>query len=247
VIVTSVEKAGALGIPRDRWVFPLAGAEAHDHYAVSHRLDLHSSPAIRLTGRKVLELAGRDIDDVAHVDLYSCFPSAVQIAAAELGLGIERDLTVTGGLSFAGGPWNNYVTHSIATMLDVLRDDPGSLGLVTANGGYLTKHSQVLYSTEPPAGGGGYRWASVQDEVDALPQREVCEQLDSGQSGEIETWVVGYNREGEPERALAAVTLDDGRRAWADSTHPDTLNELVSGNEQIGRSVKLSAEGALQL
>jgi acetyl-CoA C-acetyltransferase len=245
LIVTSVEKAEALGIPRDRWVFPLAGAEAHDHYAVSHRADLHSSPAIHLTGRKVLELAGVGIDDVAHVDLYSCFPSAVQIGAAELGLDIERDLTVTGGLSFAGGPWNNYVTHSVATMLDVLRDDPGSVGLVTANGGYLTKHSLVLYSTEPPAD--GFRWASVQDEVDALPRREVCEQLDSGQSGEIETWVVGYDREGRPERAIAAVTLDDGRRAWADSNHADTLAELVSGAEQIGRSVKLSAEGALQL
>ena len=67
--------------------------------------------------------AGRGVDDVAHADLYSCFPSAVQIAAAEIGLGLDRPLTVTGGLSFAGGPWNNYVTHSIATMAGVLRDD----------------------------------------------------------------------------------------------------------------------------
>ena len=27
------------------------------------------------------------------------------------------------GLSFAGGPWNNYVTHSIAAMVERLRDD----------------------------------------------------------------------------------------------------------------------------
>ena len=38
---------------------------------------------------------------------------------------LDRPLTVTGGLSFAGGPWNNYVTHSIATMADRLRDEPG--------------------------------------------------------------------------------------------------------------------------
>ena len=76
---------------------------------------------------------------------------------------------MTGGLSFAGGPWNNYVTHSIATMVGLLRADPGALGLVTANGGYVTKHTLGLYSTEPPAD--GFRWADVQDEVDTLPTR----------------------------------------------------------------------------
>jgi acetyl-CoA C-acetyltransferase len=171
----------------------------------------------------------------------------VQVGAAELGLGADRDLTVTGGLSFAGGPWNNYVSHSMAAMLGVLRDDPGSIGLVTANGGYLTKHALTLYSTEPPPADRSFRWTSVQDEVDALPRREVCERLESGQPGEIESWVVGHDRAGRPERAVAAVLLDDGRRAWADSTHADTLAELVSGAEQIGRAVKLSPEGALLL
>ena len=71
-----------------------------------------------------MDLAGIGVDDLSHVDLYSCFPSAVQIAARELGLGVDRDLTVTGGMSFAGGPWNNYTMHGIAAMsdgLDVLR------------------------------------------------------------------------------------------------------------------------------
>src|SRR5690606_11657297 len=149
--------------PDNRWVVPVAGTDAHDPDAVPHRPALASPGAIRLAARRLFELAGRTVDDVAHVDLYSCFPSAVQIAAAEIGLGLDRRLTVTGGLSFAGGPWNNYVTHAIATMAGVLRDDPGALGLVTANGGYVTKHALGLYSTEPPAG--GFRWADVQDEV----------------------------------------------------------------------------------
>ena len=115
----------ALGIPEDRWVFLHAGADASDHWFVSNRDDLHSSPAIRTAGPAALELAGIGIDDLAHVDLYSCFPSAVQVAARELGLGLDRQLTVTGGMSFAGGPWNNYTMHGIATMAGVLRDDPG--------------------------------------------------------------------------------------------------------------------------
>ena len=152
LILCSVEAARSLGVRRDRWVFPHAGTGAHDHWFVSNRADLCSSPAIRLAGGRALELAGTDADDLAHVDLYSCFPSAVQIAAAELGLDIERPLTVTGGMSFAGGPWNNYPMHGIATMAGVLRDDPDALGLCTANGGYTTKHAFGVYGARPAGG-----------------------------------------------------------------------------------------------
>ena len=156
LLLCSVEAAERLGVPRDRWVFPHAGTDAHDTAAVSTRGDLHSSPAIRAAGRQALALAGIGIDDIAHVDLYSCFPSAVQVAANELGLAIDdaaRPLTVTGGLSFAGGPWNNYVTHSIATMVDRLRANPGDYGMCTANGGFITKHAIGIYSSEPAPDG----------------------------------------------------------------------------------------------
>ncbi len=247
LIVCSAERAAALGVPRDRWVFPQAGTQAHDTYAVSHRPDLASSGAIRLAARELFTLAGHGVDDLVHVDLYSCFPSAVQIAAHEIGLGLDRPLTVTGGLSFAGGPWNNYVTHSIATMAGLLRAEPGALGLVTANGGYVTKHALGLYSTEPPAG--GFRWADVQEAVDALPTRELCETVDDGVGGAVtvEAWVVVHDRDGEPERVLAATLLDDGRRAWAYSDDDATVAEMRSGAEQIGRHVKVDAAGHLHL
>ena len=144
IVLASAEKAIHLQIPTERWVFPIAGTDAHDTYAVGERLELDQSPAIRIGGRRVLELAGVGVDDIDLVDVYSCFPSAVQVAAAELGLPVDdadRPLTVTGGLTFAGGPWNNYVTHSIATMAERLAGTPGRRGLITANGGYLTKHS----------------------------------------------------------------------------------------------------------
>ena len=246
VIVCSAERAEALGVPRDRWVFPLAGTQAHDTYAVSHRRDLRSSGAIRLAARELFALAGRGVDEVAHADLYSCFPSAVQIAAAEIGLGLDRPLTVTGGLSFAGGPWNNYVTHSLAAMVGRLRDDPGSLGLVTANGGYVTKHALGLYSTEPPPG--GFRWADVQDAVDALPRRELCEEVEApGTAATVESWVVVHDRDGAPEKVLAACLLPDRRRAWGNTEDGDAVAELRSGDEQIGRAVTLDPDGTLRL
>ncbi len=72
----------------------------------------------------------------------------MQIACRELGIdpfGDARPLTVTGGLTFAGGPGNNYVTHSIATLVERLREDPDALGLATAVGWYLTKHAVGIY------------------------------------------------------------------------------------------------------
>ena len=123
IILAAAEKATHLQIPTERWVFPYAGTDSHDTYAIGERAELHRSPAIRIAGQRVLELAGVGIDDIDLIDVYSCFPSAVQVAAAELGLPLAdagRPLTVTGGLTFAGGPWNNYVTHSIATMAEQL-------------------------------------------------------------------------------------------------------------------------------
>jgi acetyl-CoA C-acetyltransferase len=170
----------------------------------------------------------------------------VQIGAAEIGLGLDRPLTVTGGLSFAGGPWNNYVTHSLAAMVGRLRDDPGSLGLVTANGGYVTKHALGLYSTEPPPG--GFRWADVQDAADALPRRELCEAVEApGTAATVESWVVVHDRDGAPEKVLAACLLPDGRRAWGNTEDGDAVAELRSGEEQIGRAVTLDPGGTLRL
>ncbi len=242
VILCSAERAEALGVPRDRWVFPHSGTDAHDHYFVSEREDLRSSPAIRVAGRTALELAGVGVDDLAHVDLYSCFPSAVEVGAAELGLGLDRPLTVTGGLSFAGGPWNNYVTHSIAAMAGVLREDPGSVGLVTANGGFITKHAIGVYGTEPPAT--PFRHAEPQAEVDALPSRTICEAPDG--AIEIESWTVLHGRDGGPENGFVVGLLADGQRAWGTTQDPDQLQALLT-EELAGRKADLRPDGAFEL
>jgi acetyl-CoA C-acetyltransferase len=201
---------------------------------------------MRATGRTALELAGIGVDDVGIVDLYSCFPSAVEIAANEIGLPIDdpsRPLTVTGGLSFAGGPWNNYVTHAIATMADRLREAPaGTYGLCTANGGFITKHAMGVYGNEPPAA--GFKWQDVQDEVDRAPTREAVGDHDG--EAVVETWTVMHDREGQPENGLAAMLIPDGRRAWATTQDPDALKVLLT-DDMIGRTVHITADGALGL
>jgi acetyl-CoA C-acetyltransferase len=241
LIMCSVERAEALGVPRDRWIFLQSGSDAHDHWFVSNRADLSSSPAIRFAGRAALEGAGIGIDDVAHVDLYSCFPSAVQIGARELGLGLDRQLTVTGGMSFAGGPWNNYVMHSIATMAGILREDAGAYGLCTANGGYVTKHAFGVYSSEPPSSG-HFRHAEPQAQVDRLPSRDLAE--DHTGAVTVETYTVMHDRENEPERGLVACLTPDGERTWGFTTEPTTMKAMVA-EEFVGRTANLGPDGVL--
>jgi acetyl-CoA C-acetyltransferase len=245
LLMCSAEVAADAGIPRERWVFPWAGGDAHDHWWVSERADLHSSPAIRAAGRAALAHAGTGIDDIAHIDVYSCFPSAVQIAAAELGLRLDepgRPLTVTGGLSFAGGPGNNYVTHSIATMVERLRADPAALGLVTAVGWYLTKHSVGVYGTEPPPR--PFARAHPQAEVDALPRRDWVGEHDGRVT--IESFTVMHDRDGSPALGIVACQLPDGRRAWG-NVHDPGAAKAMTLDDPCAAPATLHRDGRLDL
>jgi acetyl-CoA C-acetyltransferase len=238
LILCSEEKAKALGIPKEKWVYPWAGTDAHDHYFVSNRDNLYSSPAIRFAGGRCLELAGTSVSDLAMVDVYSCFPVAVQVAARELGLDTSKPLTVTGGLTWAGGPLNNYVMHSIARMAELLRAAPGERGLITANGGYLTKHAFGVYSTEPPAQ--PFTHEDLQARVDATYKRDIAESHD-GQAS-VEGYSVMYGA-GGPEKAFIAARLEDERRVWAVNDDPDVLAEMIK-QEFCGRSVNIAGNVA---
>jgi acetyl-CoA C-acetyltransferase len=242
LLVCSVGWARRLGVPDDRWVFPLAGTDCHEIPFVSHRHEFAATPAVQAGGQRALALAGVGVDDVEVIDLYSCFPSAVQAGAASLGLGPDRQLTRTGGMSFAGGPWNNYVMHAIATVVGDLRERPGALGFVWGNGGYLTKHAFGVYSTRPP--GAGFRCDHPQEEIDRLPRRLLAAPDDAAGPATVEAYTVMHDRDGGPETAIAACQLGDGRRAWGLSRDPDTARALCEG-EWVGRSVRLDAEGTL--
>jgi acetyl-CoA C-acetyltransferase len=245
VILTSVETAVYLQIPSERWVFPHAGTDAHDTYAIGERAELHRSPAIRIAGARALELAGTGIDEIDYIDLYSCFPSAVQVAAAELGLPAgdrDRPLTVTGGLTFAGGPWNNYVMHSIATMAELLVASPGRRGLITANGGYLTRHSFGVYGTEPPST--EFRWADLQSVVDREPSRKAVVEWDG--VGTVESWTTPFNRDGQPEKAFLAVRTPDDSRTLALIDDPAAADVTVR-EDIAGAKVQIHADGRATL
>lgn len=236
VILASERKARELGVPQEKWVYLHGCADAADLWYPLDRQDFHSSPAMRMTGRHALEMAGVGLDRIDFIDLYSCFPVAVEIGAEELGLSLDdpRGLTVTGGLPYAGGPGNNYAMHSIAVMMRKLRERPGAYGLVTANGWYLTKQSTGVYSTaRPKAAFERQDPAVLQRQIDALPHPAVTETPQG--PARIETYTVVHRREG-PFMGIV-VGRDEGDRRFVANTPGDaaTLAGLEVG-EQVGRT-----------
>jgi acetyl-CoA C-acetyltransferase len=244
LIMCSVERAQSLRIPQDRWIFPHAGTDCHEHNYISHRHTFCDTPAVRLGGSLALKLADKHIADIGIIDLYSCFPSAVQLGAQSLGISTSRQLTCTGGLSFAGGPWNNYVMHAIATTMIELRNKPQEAALVWANGGYATKHAFGVYAATPPKN--GFRHDSPQAQVDALPRRDAATASQAAGPATIESYSVMHDRDGTPETVCASALLKDGRRAWATSSESALAEEMTRG-EWVGKLATLDAHGTLQV
>jgi acetyl-CoA C-acetyltransferase len=240
VIMTSVKKARELGIPQDRWVYLNGCADAQDHWYMSERENFYSSAPIRAAGKAAFGMAGLTPADLDFLDIYSCFPSAVQIACQELGIAEDdaRGLTVTGGMPYFGGPGNNYSMNSLATMLDKVRAKPGSHGLVTANGWHITKYSIGIYSTHNLHS----EWTpapSVQAELDARPKTPYVEVPQAGPAT-IETWTVTHNSHG-PQDGIVFVRLADGSRCLANTPAGDTeLLERMKKTDCVGKRGTIS-------
>lgn len=250
LLMTSVGEARRMGVPQDRWLFLHGCADTTELWYMHQRQNYHSSPAMRLMAERAFAMAGKRLDDIDLIDIYSCFPSAVQIGRDALGVGADdpRPLTVTGGLPYHGGAGNNYSMNAIATMADRLRTAPGSFGLVTANGGYITKHAAGIWSTEPVSS--DRQWqredpASYQPQIDNLPSPPFTE-TPSGE-GEIETWTVLFGRDGAPAGAVIIGRLgahDDpsATRFIANAPNdPDlllsmTARDMVGARGNIARS-----------
>jgi acetyl-CoA C-acetyltransferase len=185
---------------------------------------------------EALRVAGVGADDIGHFDLYSCFPSSVNLAMDTLGLaaGDERGVTVTGGLPYAGGAGSDYMTHSIATMVDVLRRDPGSYGLVSGVGMHNTKHVYAVYSSIP---GPVSPPAPVPDAEPARPIRDTA----TG-SATVATYTVAHGRDGAPEWGLAVCDLPEGDRCYAKVLDAGLLAE-IERTEWVGEPVELVEGG----
>jgi acetyl-CoA C-acetyltransferase len=239
VIMTSVERARELGIDPAKWVYLHGYAQASDAF-VTERPDLSRSRAMEGVLNRALQSAEKTIADIAEIDLYSCFPCAVLIAAEALGIDWRaRTLTVTGGLPFFGGAGNNYSMHAIATMVERLRARPGGYGLVLANGGFLSKEAAGVYSTTPKEGWAPVSSADVQQAIDQAPAPQL---LTQSTKARVESFTVTFDK-GAPKSGYVLASAAEGRiLARTEQGDRATLAALTQG-EPIGQVVQIKAEG----
>ncbi|MEV2272978.1 acetyl-CoA synthetase [Nonomuraea africana] len=230
--------ADRLGIPLDQRIYLRGWAYAEDTWEVAARPSLGASAALGAAAAAAFERAGLGLDDMAAMDIYSCFAVAVRMACAELGLDPldRRGLTVTGGLPYAGGPASAYVLHSTATMAGLLRD--GGHGLVTGVGMHLTKHTYAVWSSEP---GGTLGDGVPVHTAEPVPIVSSC----AGQAT-VAGYTIAHERDGSPSKGLLVVDLPEGGRAHAWVLREELMADAME-RELVGERVVLTSDGKVNI
>jgi acetyl-CoA C-acetyltransferase len=241
VIMMSEKVAASLGIEKTRWVYPLGGADFNNVWYVSSRQRFDDSPAIAEAATCALTQAGLSISDIDVFDLYSCFPSALQMAMNALGISENdpRPLTVTGGLAFFGGPGNNYTMHAIAAVVEQIRQNRKMKALVTANGWYNTKQAVGVYGDKPETG----TWRTVDNfQIQKNIDNQALPELQEKASGVMtaEAYVIRHDRDDNPYLGTVIGRLQNDRRVLAHirAGVSDLLD--MEKNELAGKSGKVA-------
>jgi acetyl-CoA C-acetyltransferase len=242
VLMTSVAKARELGVPENKFVYVLGGADVREKPPME-RADLSASPAAVMAVRRALDVAATGLAEIDLFDFYSCFPIAVFNVRDGLSISPEdpRPLTVTGGLPFFGGAGNNYSMHAVAAMIRKLRGRPDAKGLVAANGGFLSKYSVGIYGvTAGPWA--GFDSSALQAEIDSWAAPTVA--LGHG-AGAIETYTIDYS--GPQPVGVVVGRLESNGARFAARTAPDadSIARRMAAEEPLGGRVvvKPNAEG----
>jgi acetyl-CoA C-acetyltransferase len=213
VLMTSLAKANAAGIPEDRIVHVWGGASAEEPRDYLIRDQFYESHPQNAVLKAVMHLVGGDGKAFDAIELYSCFPCVPKMARRTLGLGADVQPTVTGGLTFFGAPLNTYMTHAACAMVRKLRGG-AKLGLLYGQGGFVTKHHGLVLSRQAPQGLLAQD-TSVQAEADrhrgAVPEFVT----EARGKGSVESFTVIYGRGGEVEHGVVMLRTQANARALA--------------------------------
>ena len=235
LVMTRYETAASLGVA-DRAIF-LHGHATGSEPAVLNRPSLAQAESMTAAYHGALRNAGIGAEQLGAMDLYSCFPIAVWCAMDALGISLDdpRPLTLTGGLSFFGGPGNNYSTHGIAEMVHWLRaKSEASYGLVGANGGYLSKHAVGIYANVSSPFPERVSEPDFPTSVDTIEKPTGL--------GRIESYTV-QQKGGTTRAIVVGRQLSDDRR-WVGVADPtdDALLSWFRDGDPMGAHVTVSAE-----
>jgi acetyl-CoA C-acetyltransferase len=250
IIVCSLARARQLQLDEAGWIYPVSAVQSRHVVSLAQKKHLHTHPGAVLTGRRALELAAVTTDDIAAVDLYSCFPSAIVATAGDLQLDDTRALSVTGSMAYAGGPYNHGALDSVARMVEVLRERTreqegaagGQTGLVTNISGMFGKQACALFSTQPNPQGFAF-----DDITETVAEQEIPLPLASDYVGAAT--IVGYSvmyHKADISHGIAFCDTPDGARTVV-RTDDKQLAEQMTQQEFVGRRVQVRADGSFSM
>lgn len=240
LLLCSLERAQALSLDASRFIYPLAVIDSEHMVTLSERRDPARSPGFALAGRRALEAVGRTPEEIELWECYSCFPAAVRAQRREIGIPEDRRLTQTGGMTFGGGPLNNFVIQSWVSMVERMRETPGAHGVVTAVSGLLTKQGVSVLGPEPSR---AFLHDAVTKETEQAWET-VAVDRDATGPGRIATYTVSHDRNAAHGVALIA-DLDDGRRTLRVVDDPEWM-ALGEREELCGRAIVVEPEGGVR-
>jgi acetyl-CoA C-acetyltransferase len=241
LLLCSAERAEAAGVAPDRWIFPHVALHVSEAVTLTARRDMHAWPAMRALGRVAAARLGRPLAELSIAEVYSCFPAAVRVQQRELGLDPAGTPTVSGGMSFAGGPFNNFVLNGTANVAALLRAQPSELGLITTVSGMLSKPGLAVWSASPPGTESFVADLAGSPEIDT-PSRPVAPPDSPGGPAVVASFTVTYDAADplRPARTAVVADLADGTRTAA--TCDDAAIALSALSESlIGQTVRIES------
>ncbi|TFF87676.1 MAG: hypothetical protein EU548_09955 [Promethearchaeota archaeon] len=247
ILMTSESLAKNIEISKENWVYLMGCADLKNVHEITQRPELYASPACRVGAQIALKQAGLDLKDISAFDLYSCFPSIVEIMMNEIGIpeSYSRDLTITGGLPYFGGPWSNYSLHAIASTVERIHEKPQSKIMVVANGGYNSKQSFGIYGAQPPSIiFSEINSSEVQNKI--LNDKLKPPVIKASGTFTIEAYTVIYNRDQMPIEAIVIGKVNPNQRSLAFIRDtPKKLAEILKEN-LVEKTVKVNYKRNLQ-
>jgi acetyl-CoA C-acetyltransferase len=213
ILMTSLAKARAAGVPEEKLIYPLGGASAEEPRDYLLRDQFYESHPQNAVLKAVMDLVEGDGKKFDAIELYSCFPCVPKMARRTLGLGPDVKPTVTGGLTFFGAPLNTYMTHAACAMVRKLREG-GTLGLLYGQGGFVTKHHALVLSRAAPARALAQD-TSVQAEADRAKGTVPDFVTEASGKGKVESFTVIYGGKGDVEHGVVMLRTADNARALA--------------------------------
>jgi acetyl-CoA acetyltransferase len=229
LLVADDDTARALGVREDRFVHVVGATGADEPADPRARVTYSRNPALDHCLERIGTITGSTAADYDFLELYSCFPSMPKLVLRSLPELRPQPVSVAGGLTFFGGPGSNYLTHSVAAMVERLRGG-GGVGLLHGVGMFMTKHHAVVLSDRPRPGG-----YANDGPVQTLPGVDVVDHYEG--PGTIETYTVMYSRDGAVERGVVIGRGMDGSRfaGRVDATDASTLRDLaVADRSPVG-------------